>query len=75
MKLNPDTTVARLLVAIPSSASVLEKFGIEVSGTEERSLQELCRERGILLEEILRAIDELDWNKEFKDVSAARREE
>lgn len=71
MKLNPDTTVARLLAAIPSSASVFEKLGIPPSRTEERSLQEVCREHGIHLEDLLQAIDELDWNKEFNGFPAA----
>ncbi len=64
MKLDPDTTVASLLVAIPSSALVFDKFGIAADGNEDRTLQEVCTDTGIGFEEFLQAMDEIDWSEE-----------
>lgn len=75
MKLNPDTTVARLLGAIPSSASVFERFGIQASSAKEKTLEEVCKEQGVVLEELLETIEALDWANEFNGVSASPRGE
>lgn len=63
--IKPETTVARLLRAIPSAADVLRNFGIQASPAEERSLQEVCNGHGIPYQQVLQALDELDWNEEF----------
>jgi hypothetical protein len=64
MRLDPRTTVESLLRAIPSSALVFEKLGIKADGNRKKSLQEVCTDGGIVLEEFLRELDEIDWEKE-----------
>jgi hypothetical protein len=64
MKLNPDTKICSLLVAIPSSVIALGKLGIPIDGNEEKTLQQVCLEREMKFQEILRAMDEIDWDKE-----------
>ncbi len=64
MKLDPQTTIADLLRALPSSALVFEKLGIHPTNKENTSLQQVCADRGIDLAEFLRELDEIDWEKE-----------
>ncbi|MGA8598989.1 MAG: hypothetical protein WB676_30095 [Bryobacteraceae bacterium] len=63
MKLDPETTVATLLAAIPSSMSVLKKFGI-VSGDENKTLRQVCDAHGIDFDRFLSAMNEINWKKE-----------
>ena len=67
MKLDPNTKLASLLTAIPSTAAVLETFEITVDGNEEKSLQALCTEHGITFQTFLKRMDELNWNEEYRD--------
>jgi hypothetical protein len=64
VKLDPDTKLGRLIGAMPSSAMVFEKLGIMVAGNEDRTLRQLCTEAGMSFDEFLRAMDEIDWEKE-----------
>lgn len=64
VKLDPQTPVDGLLRAIPSSAIVFERFGISADPSEKRTLQEVCTDQGIRVEEFLGAMDEIDWNGE-----------
>ncbi len=64
MKLDPDTTVATLLAAIPSSMLVLKRFGI-LSGDENKTLRQVCEARGIEFEQFLSAMNEINWKKEL----------
>jgi len=64
VRLDPETKIGRLLGAIPSSAVALERLGIIVAGNEDKSLRQLCAETGMNFEEFLRAMDEIDWEKE-----------
>lgn len=64
MKLDPQTTVSSLVRAIPSSVLVFDKLEIKLEGNENKSLQEVCADRGMGLEEFLRQLDEIDWEKE-----------
>jgi hypothetical protein len=48
MKLDPKTKLASLLGAVPSVAAVLENFQITTDGNEEKRLEELCAEHGII---------------------------
>ncbi len=64
MRLDPQTPVANLLVAIPSSALAFNRLGILAQGNESKTLQELCTDGGISMEEFLRAMQDIDWNKE-----------
>jgi hypothetical protein len=63
VKVDPDTTVANLLTAIPSSALVLKRFGM-ASGDANKTLQQACADRGIEFEQFIRAMNAIDWNKE-----------
>lgn len=64
MKLDPETTIRSLLAAVPSSAVALDKLGVGVDGNEDKTLQQLCMEKGMQFEEFLRVMDDLDWEKE-----------
>ena len=64
MKLDQDTKIGRLLGAIPSSAVALERLGIVLAGNEDKTLRQLCAETGINFEDFLRAMDEIDWERE-----------
>ncbi len=64
MKLDPDTTVDSLLAAIPSSALAFDKLGIPIAGNKDKTVQEVCAERGMEFREFLRAMDEIDWETE-----------
>jgi iron-sulfur cluster repair protein YtfE (RIC family) len=64
MKLDPETTIGSLLAAIPSSAVALNKLNITIAGNKDKTLQQACTERGMQFEEFLRAMDEIDWEKE-----------
>jgi hypothetical protein len=66
MRFDSDTTVARLLTAIPSSAPVFEKFGIRADPAEKRTVQEVCMDHGISFEEFVRAINDADWSEEVR---------
>lgn len=65
MRLNPETRLASLLSAIPSSALALKKFGIAADGNEEKTLQQVCADGGVDLEVFLQAMDEIDWDEDF----------
>ena len=65
MKLDPNTTVGRLLVAIPSSSAVFDKFGIHTDGDKQKTLQQVCRECGIRFEEFIRALNDINWDDEY----------
>ncbi len=64
MKLDADTTLVSLLSAVPSSALALSRLGIATDGNERKTLQQVCADAGIGFEEFLRAMEEIDWNKE-----------
>ncbi len=65
VKLDPNTTVASLLSAIPSSGVVFEKLGIGSPGdTEKRTLGQVCADCGIPFEDFLLRLNEIDWHNE-----------
>jgi hypothetical protein len=64
VRLDPKTTVANLLTAIPSSFLVFNKLGIATSGNEAKALGDVCSEFGIHVEEFLKEMDGIDWNEE-----------
>ncbi len=66
MRLNPDTKLGSLLVAIPSALRVCDGFHIAISGKEAKTLEEVCVESGITLESFLDALDQIDWEKEYR---------
>ncbi len=64
MNLDSDTKLSSLLSAIPSSTLIFDKLGIVVAGNQNKTLQHVCADAGIQFEEFLRAMDEIDWEKE-----------
>lgn len=66
MILDPKTKLASLLTAIPSSTEVLERLEIQARGNEDKTLAELCAERGIPFETFLKGMNEVDWNIDFR---------
>ena len=64
MRLDPKTTIASLLTAIPSSFLVFDKLGIAISGNEAKALGDVCSEFGIQFERFLKEMDGIDWNEE-----------
>lgn len=64
MEVDPSTTVATLLAAIPSSTQAFEKLGLRTAGNESKSVQQVCADEGIAVEQFLRAMDEINWNAE-----------
>lgn len=64
MKLDPNTKVASLLAAIPSSTIVFDRFKIGVDSACEMTLQQACTAAEIEFDDFLRAMDEIDWHQE-----------
>lgn len=64
MKLDPNTKVASLLAAIPSSTIVFDKFKIGLDSAHEMTLQQVCAQAGIEFDDFLRAMDDIDWHEE-----------
>lgn len=64
MKLESNTTIASLVSALPSTVVVFSRFGIPIAGSENRTVQEVCRQHNVPSEDLLRAIEELDWDGE-----------
>lgn len=66
IKLDPDTKLADLLGAIPSSVIALKNFDIKPDGNESRTLEQICKNHGISFDQFLAAMDELDWDQEYR---------
>ena len=66
MRLNPNTKLGSLLLAIPSASSVCDGFHIMIPGNESKTLEELCGESGITLTSFLEALDHIDWENEYR---------
>jgi len=64
MKLDPETLVSSLLIAIPSSAAVFSQFDIVLDGNESKTLGQICADHGIEFDQFLRALNAIDWNRE-----------
>lgn len=71
MNIDPNTTVGKLLEAIPSTAAVFDKFGMRTSGSDEKTLDSMCADYGIHVQEFLDGIDNIDWNEESLGRSTA----
>ena len=64
MRLDPQTKVASLLLAIPSAALAFNRLGIVAQGSENKSLEQVCADGGISMAEFMRVMNEIDWNDE-----------
>jgi hypothetical protein len=64
MKLHPDTTIGRLLAALPSSGAALDRMGISSNVEDHRTLQQACADAEVSVESLFEALDRLDWDRE-----------
>lgn len=64
MNFDPDTRIASLLAAIPSTAVVLERFGIRADYADTRSIRQICIDHGVGFDDFLQAFDNIDWRGE-----------
>jgi hypothetical protein len=64
MKLHPNTTIGRLLAALPSSGAVLDRMGIPSNGEDHRTLEQACADAKVSIESLFEALDRLDWDRE-----------
>jgi hypothetical protein len=64
IKLDPQTRVASLLLAVPSARIIFDRLGIAVRGNDNQTLQQVCMDSNISLEDFLSTMDEIDWNEE-----------
>jgi regulator of cell morphogenesis and NO signaling len=69
--LNPDTTVGQYVLEQPDLSRVFEKFGIDFCCGGKRTLEEVCREKGLKIDEVFKALHEagmmpdtenIDWH-------------
>lgn len=65
MQLNPETKLLNLLLAIPSAQLLCDRFHIQVSGNQNKSLGTLCAEADITFETFLQALEKLDWSDDY----------
>jgi hypothetical protein len=73
LRLDPKTTIANLLTAIPSSFLVFDKLGISIRGNEAKALGDVCSEFGIRLEDFLAELDGIDWDQELPPSEISRK--
>ena len=73
MRLDPLTTLNSLLLAIPSSALAFERLGVATHGNESKTLQEICADKGISMDEFHREMDGLDWTRESPTIEDSAR--
>lgn len=64
MKLDPNAKTNDVVHAIPSSAVVFERFGMDPNADGELPLAEICAAAGIGFETFLQAMNEIDWHQE-----------
>ena len=63
LTIDPETNISKLLLAIPSSAAIFERFGLQTAGSEGKTIGEACEQRKVPFEHFLTALEELDWDK------------
>ncbi|HEX6881630.1 MAG TPA: hypothetical protein VF135_14765 [Terriglobales bacterium] len=59
MHIDPHTAVSRILEALPASAAVLRKLGLDV--TSDDPLHLACSKAGVSLAEVETALESIDW--------------
>ncbi len=65
LNIDPNTSVGKLVLAIPSSVAVLTQLGISPQFDRDRTLQDACTEHGLTVEDFLRALNAVDWDQEY----------
>jgi hypothetical protein len=66
VQINPNTTLANLLAAIPSSRGVCHCLRLPLEGNGDKSVEQLCREAGVPFASFLQALDEIDWEEDYR---------
>ena len=69
MTIDPNTTVGKLIVALPSTMPLLQAYGISPQQAADKPLYEVLTSVHVDVEEFLHALDEIDWNAEFPSKS------
>jgi hypothetical protein len=64
MKLHPDTSIRKLIAALPSSSALLARMGLSGNAEDDRTLRQACAEAGVSIEALFEALDRLDWDAE-----------
>lgn len=64
MNIDPNTTVRRLVAALPSSIAILSRLGISADQHDERTLDRACNDAGIAMESLLKDLENIDWGSE-----------
>ena len=63
--IDPSTTVGRLVNALPSTAPVLQSYGVPLQEVMDMPLWKALTDVHADVEEFLRALDDIDWSAEF----------
>jgi hypothetical protein len=66
VQINPNTTLAHLLAAIPSARGVCDRLQIQLAGNGDKSVEQLCREAGVPFASFLQALDEINWEEDYR---------
>ncbi len=66
MEINPNTTLNRLLAAIPSARGVFERFHVQIGGNGDKTVKQICGEAGIPFASFLRALDDINWDEDYR---------
>ena len=65
MTIDPRTTIGKLITALPSTAPVLQSYGVSPQETLDTPLWKALTDAHADVGEFLRALDDIDWNAEF----------
>jgi hypothetical protein len=64
MIIDPRTTVGRLITALPSTAPVLQSYGVSPEKAMDTPLWKALTDVHADVDDFLRALDDIDWNAE-----------
>jgi hypothetical protein len=64
MMIDPKTTVGKLITALPSTAPVLQSYGISPQKAMDTPLWKALTDVHANVEEFMSALDDIDWNSE-----------
>ena len=67
MTIDPKTTVGKLVNALPSTAPVLQAYGISPQEVMDMPLREALADVHASVDEFLRALNDIDWSAEFRE--------
>ena len=64
MSIDPQTTVGRLITALPSTMALLQSYGISLPETKDSPLAKALADAHVDVDEFLHAVEEIDWSAE-----------